>query len=95
MAIASRQGSKRFWAASVIALETTVFAYHLLSPWAWWLPVVAGMAAVLALGYPDKARSAPDRMLCLGVRRVAARSFPATSAMTIGATPDQELQPVG
>ncbi|HZM55118.1 MAG TPA: hypothetical protein VFC03_08865, partial [Acidimicrobiales bacterium] len=58
LAIASRQGGKRFWAACVIALEITVFAYHHLSPWAWWLPVVVGMAAVLALGYPNKSRTA-------------------------------------
>jgi hypothetical protein len=56
IAIASRQGNKRFWATSVIAIETTVFAYHHLSPWVWWLPVVAGTAAILALGFPNKPR---------------------------------------
>src|ERR1019366_7295007 len=54
LAIASRQGRKRFWAATLIALETMVFAYHYLSPWAWWLPVVAGTAAVIALGFPNR-----------------------------------------
>src|SRR5450756_1080181 len=60
LAIASYQGGKRFWAACVIALEITVFAYHNLSPWAWWLPVVVGMAAVLALGYPERNRTGPE-----------------------------------
>ena len=81
LAIASRQGHRRFWAASVLGLETTVFAYHTLSPWAWWLPVVAGMVAVLTLGYPNKARTAPGRISCLGAGR-SGWPFPATSAMT-------------
>ena len=50
--MASRQRGKRFWPAVVIALEITVFAYHHLNPWVWWLPVVAGLGAILALGYP-------------------------------------------
>jgi hypothetical protein len=52
LVLASRQGSKRFWAAAIVAMESTVFAYHHLSPWAWWLPVVAGVATVVALSYP-------------------------------------------
>ena len=50
--MAARQHGKRFWPASVIAVELTVFAYHFLSPWAWWSPLVVGLTAVLALGYP-------------------------------------------
>jgi hypothetical protein len=53
LVLAARQGAKRFWAAAVIAIEITVFAYHHLNPWVWWVPVVAGLAAVLALGYPS------------------------------------------
>jgi hypothetical protein len=60
LAIASRQRRRRFWAASVIALEVTIFAYHFLSPWAWWLPVVVSMAAVLALGYPARTRAGSE-----------------------------------
>jgi hypothetical protein len=58
MVVASRQGHKRFYSATVLALEITVFAYHHLSPWAWWLPVVTGMAAVMALGYPNESAMA-------------------------------------
>ena len=39
LVMASRQGAKRFWSAVVIGLEITVFAYHHLNPWVWWLPV--------------------------------------------------------
>ena len=52
LVLASCQGARRFWSATVISLGVTVFAYHFLSPWAWWLPVVAGLGAVVALGYP-------------------------------------------
>ena len=51
--MAALQSRKRFWAAVILALEVTVFAYHHLNPWAWWLPVVVGLAAV-ALGYPTR-----------------------------------------
>jgi len=53
LVLASRQGGKRFWSAAVIALELTVFAYHHLNPWLWWLPIVVGLTAILALAYPD------------------------------------------
>jgi hypothetical protein len=53
LVMASRHGTKRFWAATVIAMEVTVFAYHYLNPWAWWLPVIVGLAAVVALGFPS------------------------------------------
>lgn len=59
MAAASIRPTRHFLAAVLIALETTVFAYHYLSPWAWWLPVVAGTIAVLALGYPGRAAFDP------------------------------------
>ncbi len=61
LVMVSRQRGKRFWPAAVIALEVTVFSYHHLNPWVWWLPVVAGLAAVLALGYPgdEKERVEP------------------------------------
>jgi hypothetical protein len=52
--MAALQSRKRFWAAVILALEVTVFAYHHLNPWAWWLPVVVGVAAVVALGYPTR-----------------------------------------
>jgi hypothetical protein len=52
LVLAARQGGKRFWAAVVLALEITVFAYHHLNPWVWWVPIVAGLAAIVALGFP-------------------------------------------
>lgn len=60
LVLASRQGGKRFWASAIIALEITVFAYHHLNPWVWWLPIVAGLAAILALGYPNDLTSASE-----------------------------------
>jgi hypothetical protein len=58
----ARQRGKRFWPGAAIALETTVFSYHHLNPWIWWLPIVAGLIALLALGYPGdiRARAEPS-----------------------------------
>jgi hypothetical protein len=50
--MAARNGRKRFWPCVIIAFEITVFAYHRLNPWVWWLPVVAGLIGMLALAYP-------------------------------------------
>jgi hypothetical protein len=52
LVLTSRQSRKRFWASVAIAFEITVFAYHHLNPWVWWLTVVAGLVMVVALGYP-------------------------------------------
>ncbi|MHB1516867.1 MAG: hypothetical protein ACYCVN_01265 [Acidimicrobiales bacterium] len=60
LVVAARQSPKRFWAAVVLALEITVFAYFHLAPWAWWLPVVVGLSAVVALGYPGSGREFPS-----------------------------------
>jgi hypothetical protein len=60
LVLVSRQRGKRFWPAVVIALEVTVFAYHHLNPWVWWLPVAIGAGAVLALGYPTDLDVGPD-----------------------------------
>jgi hypothetical protein len=38
----------------IVSLEITVFAYHRLNPWVWWTPVVVGLGAVVALGYPSR-----------------------------------------
>lgn len=59
--MASRQSAKRFTAVVILSLELTVFAYHHLNPWAWWLPVIAGMTAVVALGCPISRVSSPDK----------------------------------
>lgn len=51
LVMASRMNGKRFWAAAAIAGEVTYYSYRHLSPWRWWLPIVAGLVGVLALGY--------------------------------------------
>jgi hypothetical protein len=94
LAIASRQGNKRFFAACVIALETTIFAYHHLNPWVWWLPVVAGMAAVLALGYPVHGSVAdPLPTADLEAEDPDLPEEPA-ALVEVPTTADAELQPV-
>ncbi|MGP0107331.1 MAG: hypothetical protein ACLPR9_00435 [Acidimicrobiales bacterium] len=93
LAIASRQGGKRFWAACVIALEITVFAYHHLSPWAWWLPVVVGMAAVLALGYPNKSRTASEPPLASEPEDTAEVPAEELSEREPASTQGDELRP--
>ena len=55
--LAARQSRRRFWPSVVIALEITVFAYFHLNPWVWWLPIVTGLTAILALGYPNDQRT--------------------------------------
>jgi hypothetical protein len=63
LVLASRQRGKRFWSSVVIAFEITVFAYHHLNPWVWWVPIVAGLVAILALTYPgheNTERTDPD-----------------------------------
>jgi len=60
LVMASRHGGKRFWAAGVIAFELTVFAFHHLNPWVWWLPIVAGLATVLALAHPGQSADGPQ-----------------------------------
>lgn len=52
MVMASLQNRKRFWTATILALEVTVFAYHHLNPWVWWLTVVSALVGILALAYP-------------------------------------------
>jgi hypothetical protein len=59
LALTSRHDARRFGAAALLGLEITVFSYHHLSPWVWWLPVVAGLTAILALAYPNQARTEP------------------------------------
>jgi hypothetical protein len=50
--MSSRRHGRHFWMATIIALGITVYAYFRLSPWVWWTPIIAGLAVVLALGYP-------------------------------------------
>jgi hypothetical protein len=69
--LASRQRGKRFWTAVILAFEVTVFAYHHLNPWFWWLTVVAGLIGVLALGFVgDEIEARPDPAIGDGVEPV-------------------------
>ncbi len=54
-------GWRRFGLAVVLAFGVTVFSYYHLSPWAWFLPVVAMLTVVLACAYPGRAHLAPSR----------------------------------
>jgi hypothetical protein len=60
LVMAARMDRRRFWAAVVIAGETTLYAYYRLGPWQWWLPIVAGLAVMLALGFPKRVTGKPD-----------------------------------
>jgi hypothetical protein len=59
--IASTQSRRRFWASVILSVEIMVVAYDRLNPWAWWLPIVIGLSALLALGYPNADASQTDR----------------------------------
>ncbi len=63
---------RRLGVAVVIAVAVSVFAYFYLGPWVWWLAVVAGLLAVLALGYPraeaDPQWPGPSDRFRLGAR---------------------------
>ena len=59
IAVAVRSG-KRMWGSVPIALGVSVFAYFHLGPWVWWPPIVAGLAIILALGYPGSVPSQPQ-----------------------------------
>lgn len=52
LVMGSRGSRSRFGAALMISAAASIYAYLYLDPWIWWLPVVAGMAAVVGLGYP-------------------------------------------
>lgn len=53
MVVAARTDSWRFWAAATLAAEVTIFAYHRLGPWQWWITVTIGLMATLALAVPS------------------------------------------
>jgi hypothetical protein len=64
LVLASLAPGRRFWTASGITVGVSVFAYLHLSPWSWWLPIVAGMASILYLTHPAhlaESRHSPAR----------------------------------
>ncbi|MDA8340667.1 MAG: hypothetical protein M0007_00335, partial [Actinomycetota bacterium] len=50
--VVAGKGRARLAVAVAISFAMTVFGYYHLSPWAWWAPMMVGMTAVLALGFP-------------------------------------------
>jgi hypothetical protein len=46
----------RLWSGAVLAVFVTGYGDLHLSPWVWWLPVTAAIAAVLVLGLPPAER---------------------------------------
>ncbi len=54
LVLVARTSGRRFVLAVLIAIFTSLYAYLHFSPWVWWLPVLAGLTAVLALGLPDR-----------------------------------------
>ena len=53
LVLVARTNRPRFGGAVAIAIATSVYAYLHFSPWVWWVPVVVGLSAVLAIGYPE------------------------------------------
>lgn len=90
-------------AAVILAGEVTIFAYHRLSPWAWWLPVVAGLVAVVALAFPPSvagSTGAADGAAAEGDRAapgVPTRSFPPEVPVlaAVGGAPGFPPEPPG
>jgi len=50
--LAARTETWRLLLAGLVTVGVSVYAYLDVGPWAWWLPVVGGLAAVLALAHP-------------------------------------------
>jgi hypothetical protein len=60
LVMTARLDGRRFWLSVIVSLELTTFSYHHLEPWIWWLPIVAGLSVILALGYPGTNRVTGD-----------------------------------
>jgi hypothetical protein len=58
--LVSISGGRRFVAASLLAVEISVYAYFHVEPWIWWLPIVGGLAVILVLGYPSTTKPSPE-----------------------------------
>jgi hypothetical protein len=52
----------RFWVAVFVVALTGVYAYEHLGPWQWWVPVVAGTAAVALLARPPEQTAAATNL---------------------------------
>ncbi len=56
LTLAAAQVTWRFWVAVSVVALTGLYAYKHLGPWQWWVPVVAGTAAVVFLAWPRRGR---------------------------------------
>jgi hypothetical protein len=61
LVMTARMGRRRFWTSVAIAAVTSAYSYLHLSPWLWFVPVVCGLAVVLALGYPGRSDPSGSR----------------------------------
>ncbi len=52
LVLAARSDAWRLCSAGLLSLGVSVYAYFDVGPWAWWLPMAAGLTAVLALAFP-------------------------------------------
>jgi hypothetical protein len=61
--VAARRPPARFLLVVGSAVAVSLFAYLRLDPWAWWLPVVAGLTLTVALARPPSTtgRALADR----------------------------------
>jgi hypothetical protein len=83
LVLAARRGGRRFWTSAAIAVSVSVFAYHHMGAWAWWLPIVAAMATIMALAFPSVPRidnSTDDRRVDVpSVSTAVGRAIPMTT----------------
>jgi hypothetical protein len=77
LVMVARTDWRRFCAALIVIGEISFFSYRHLSPWRWWLPVVAGLIGVVALGYPKRPVAEPE------VALIPARVVPDLQAMDV------------
>jgi hypothetical protein len=98
LTLAACQTPKRFWAAVLLALEVTVFAYHHLNEWVWWLVVVAGLIGILGLCFPSSAEQPTDgdtaEDLVLGEIDLDDAPSDDRVASTIGQSPGDDRQSI-
>jgi hypothetical protein len=76
LVLASLAPARRFWMVSGITVAISVFAYLHLSPWLWWLPIVAGMSSILYLTHPAEPRGTSGRPASTTASVVARESLP-------------------
>jgi hypothetical protein len=59
LTLAAAQVTWKFWVAVFVVAMTGIYAYEHLGSWQWWVPVIAGTAAVAFLARPPQEAPAP------------------------------------